>query len=288
MKAIYYVFSGTGNTKKICRQLIEESGKYGVESDLYMIKPDEEYPSPEEYDCVVIGYPVHAFNAPASVLKFLKRLSVNKGEKKPAYLVRTSGEPLGLNDASGILPAKILKKRGYCVLGEFSYVMPYNIIFRHSDGMAARMWQASLKLIERDAKRLAQGGAERPRVNVFKRAVSFTLRIEHPAMYVIGRTFRVSKKKCIGCGKCAKICPQKNITMKDGKPKFGGRCVACMGCAFGCPEDAVRPSLLNGWRVNGAYRFDGEPAGDDGVCNYCRRAYLRYFKAVEQPETPEE
>lgn len=279
MKLIAYVFSGTGNTRRVCEALLGVAKTHGAEYDVYAVRKGETPPAPDGYDGVVLGYPVHAFNAPASLLKFIKRLPKrNKGEKLPVWLVRSSGEPLRLNDASGILPARRLRRRGYAVKGEFAYVMPYNIIFRHSDKMAARMWQANLHRIERDGKTLAEGGGSRPRVGIFRRFVSFVLRIEHIAMPVLGKCFRANKKKCIGCGKCAKICPQGNIVIKDGKPKFKGSCVGCMGCAFSCPTDAIRTSLLNGWRVNGAYSFEGEAATDEEVCKYCRKAYLRYFR----------
>ncbi len=281
MNAVFYVFSGTGNTARVCERVMAEWRAAGNEATLCRIRADEPAVDPDGFDLIVVGYPVHAFNTPASVLGFLKKFPKRKGEK-PAYLLRTSGEPLGLNDASGITPARILARRGFRVKGEFSFVMPYNIIFRHSDKMAARMWQAGEGKSSDAVRVMAAGEGKRPSVNPFKRAVSFVLRIEHAAMPLLGRTFRAKKKSCIGCGKCAKVCPQGNITMSDGKPKFGGSCVGCMGCAFTCPKDAVRISLLNAWRVNGAYTFSGEPASDQEVCRYCRRAYLRYFRRAEK------
>lgn len=283
MKLIAYVFSGTGNTRRVCEALLEEAKCHGVESEIYAVRKGETPPAPEGFDGVILGYPVHAFNAPAALLKFIKKMPKRKkGERLPVWLVRSSGEPLRLNDASGILPARRLKRRGYAVKGEFSYIMPYNIIFRHSDKMAARMWRANCNLIERDAQTLASGEGSRPRVGLLRRFVSFVLRIEHIAMPVLGKCFRANKKKCIGCGKCANVCPQGNIIMKDGKPKFGGSCVGCMGCAFSCPTDAIRTSLLNGWRVNGAYSFGGDPASDAEVCDYCKKAYLRFFHEAEK------
>ena len=279
MRAIFYVFSGTGNTRRVCDGLLARWQSLGNEGELVMIRKESEYPDPSGYDIVIVGYPVHAFNAPASVLKFLKKLP--KGDKKPAYLVRTSGEPLKLNDASGITPRRILKKRGYQVRGEFHYVMPYNIIFRHPEKMASRMWRDAELLMDGDIKMIEAGAGARKRVNGLRRMVAFTLRIEHTAMPCIGKTFRAKKKTCVGCGACVKLCPQGNIRMKNGRPKFGGHCVGCMACAFGCPKDAVRISLLNAWRVNGNYGFDETPATDDEVCRYCRKAYLRYFREAE-------
>lgn len=280
MKAVFYVFSGTGNTHKVCRAIMREWETAGAECRYTEIAKDSGACDPNGFDRVVIGYPVHAFNAPEPVFEFIKKLPVCRGNRPMVYLVKTSGEPLKLNDGSCARVSDLLKKRGYAVSGEYHYVMPYNMIFRHSDGMAARMWRAARLRIPAEAKEMLEGKKSELKKNVFKRAVSFVFRIEHPAMHLIGRGFKVTEA-CIGCGKCARGCPQKNIVMQGGKPVFGRHCVGCVKCSFGCPADAIKIGLLNGWKVNGAYNFDGEPAADNEVCRYCRRSYLKYFAAAE-------
>lgn len=279
MRAIIYCFSGTGNTRRACEGLARELKALGHEADVCMLNAGSLPPPPGGYDCVVVAYPVHAFNAPAPVLKFLKKLP-KSGKSIPSYILRTSGEPLKLNHASGILPKRILKRKGYSVRGELHYVMPYNIIFKHSDGMAARMLQAMEVKLAVDAKTVAAETGKLEKINPLRRFVSFVLRIEHSAMPIIGRTFRVSES-CTGCGLCVKSCPRGNIKMVNGKPKFGGACVGCMGCSFRCPQDAVRISVLNGWRVNGGYNYGATPATDEEVCRYCRKSYVNYFHSIE-------
>lgn len=289
MRALFAVFSGTGNTRRIADRMAEEIRARGHDAEVYLIRKEASMPEIGGYDVLIVGYPVHAFNAPESAMKFMKALPRSEGT--PAYLLRTSGEPSKLNDASGVSPRRILKHRGYDVKGEFVYVMPYNILFRHSDGMAARMWQAALLRIPRDTEAILGGAGEIRHVNFVRRAAAFAVRIEHPAMPVIGKTFHASKKKCIGCGACANLCPRGNIHMKNGRPHFGMHCVGCMACAFGCPEDAVKISLLNAWRVNGQYTFDAAPARDEEVGRYCRKMYLKYFHECEdgeQTEAPKE
>ena len=277
MKIAFYCFSGTGNTLRVTEKLKEELQRNGHTAEIFPIAAEESFAKTEEFDEIVVCYPVHAFNAPAPVLRFLKTMP--KGGKKPCFLLRTSGEPLGFNHASGILPKRILRRRGYDIKGELFYVMPYNIIFRHSDGMAARMELAAEKRALSDAESLEKGEGKVFSNGPIRRLVSFVLRIEHPAMKAIGRRFKVTKE-CVSCGKCARVCPQGNIGMKDGKPKFGKNCAGCMGCSFACPKDAIRIGILNGWRVNGAYSFSGEPAKDEEVCDYCKKSYLRYFHEI--------
>lgn len=283
MKGIFYVFSGTGNTDKVCRALADEWQKRGVETTYVRLQRGEPSPDPRGFDRVAVGYPVHAFNAPEPVLDLLKRWE--RADGTLLYFVKTSGEPVRLNDCSCARPAALAQKRGFTVAGEFHYVMPYNIIFRHSDGMAARMWQAALRRIPGDAAAMAEGKKTPWPHGPFKRAFSFALRIEQAAMPHIGRHFRATER-CVGCGKCAKVCPQGNIRMEDGRPVFGKSCVGCMACAFYCPADAVKTGLLNGWRVNGAYSFEGAPAADGEICRYCNKAYRRYFAAAEALPPP--
>ncbi len=280
MRIVCCCFSGTGNTERACRELLKKLEERGHETAYFAIRRDAERPSLAGCDLLLIGYPVHGFNAPTPVLKFLK--SLDKTQKKtPCYLVRTSGEPLRLNNASGITPKRILKRKGYAVYGEFHYVLPYNIIFRHSDGMAARMQQGMELRLPSDAEKIALMQRFKVKRGPMTRFVSFVCRVEHTAMPLIGRHFKTTEK-CVGCGKCEKVCPQKNIHICDGKPVFGKSCVGCMGCVFSCPADAIRPALFNGWRVNGAYSFDAPPATDDEVCKYCKKAYLRYFHEGEK------
>ena len=91
------------------------------------------------------------------------------------------------------------------------------------------------------------------------------------------------KNKCTGCGKCAANCPVGNIGMSEGKPKFGGKCVMCARCSFYCPADAISIGLLNGWKVNGAYDFDGKQKDVSGkMPEFLKIAYEKYFQKAEE------
>lgn len=103
------------------------------------------------------------------------------------FFVRTSGEPLALNHAAVLAPRRILQKKGYRVAGDLHYVMPYNIIFRHTDGMAARMWETVVRRLPADAAAIEAGSGRLPRVGLFGRAAALAVRIEQPAMPLIGR-----------------------------------------------------------------------------------------------------
>ena len=52
---------------------------------------------------------------------------------------------------------------------------------------------------------------------------------------------KLEKASCIGCGKCAKVCPTKAITMKNKKPKIDRKiCIHCFCCQEFCPKGAMK------------------------------------------------
>ena len=52
---------------------------------------------------------------------------------------------------------------------------------------------------------------------------------------------RVSERRCVGCGACAKVCAHDAITIADKKASIDhNKCVGCGRCIGICPMDAVR------------------------------------------------
>ena len=278
MKVLFTVFSASGNTLRVAKLFSERLSERGAECEIVRIREDMAAPDVASADTLVIGYPVHGFNAPQNVVDFAKGLP--ECENKVYYIIKTSGEPLHVNDASSRILDRILKKKGYIKRGEFHYVMPYNMIFRHSDDMAALMWQAARNTAPADADKIFAGEEAQLKAGLLAVVTRFVVAVEHKAMPYLGRLFKVKKEKCISCGKCAKLCPMLNIEMKDGLPVFGKNCIGCTACSFNCPADAISIGVLNGWRVNGAYKFAPPREGltRKDVCNYWRGSYIRYFR----------
>ncbi len=61
-----------------------------------------------------------------------------------------------------------------------------------------------------------------------------------PMSYFSLFRIRCNKEKCIGCGKCKRVCPMDvDVTDNSRKRKNATECILCMECVKNCPKDAL-------------------------------------------------
>ena len=290
MKVLIIYFSGTGNTLKVAEKYASTFTELGHEAELVSVDglpknkalTDEFLTKLSNADLVGFGYPVHAFNAPSVMLKLAKFLPKQLNAKR-AFIFNTSGEPLKLNNISSFKFARMLKRRRYLVFSEYHYCMPYNIIFRHTDTMAYKMWHTAEQLIPLDVKEIVEGTPHKLKRVFCGGFVAWVMRCEHWGVRLNGKQYKV-KKECVHCQKCINVCPTHNITvMKNGQLKFGGNCLMCMRCAQLCPKDAIKTGWFNKWKVNGAYTFEKpETVQQQKYNKMLTKAYDKYFTECEE------
>lgn len=286
MKVLISYFSGTGNTKRVADEYVKSLEALGAEVELYNIEKGGT-PDFGGVELFGIAYPIWAFNAPGIVLDFVKSLERRTAPLK-TFIIKTSGEAMALNNASSDKLKSLLKKRRFDLSNEYHYLMPYNIIFRHTDGMANRMWNAVKATVPVDCAAITGEHRQVIKSIPFGRPITAVLRIQRWGGRFNGKRYKVTDD-CVHCDKCVRACPTGNIIDENGKIKFGKKCLMCMRCAFECPRDAIRIGWFDGWRVNGEYPFDkpyeeGENAvgTDKKHVNYCRKSYERYFAECEK------
>ncbi|MPN07482.1 hypothetical protein SDC9_154752 [bioreactor metagenome] len=151
-------------------------------------------------------------------------------------------------------------------------------MFRYNDALAKQMYLHTCAMAGVIANGVACGACQKLRFYPWMLLVMYTFRLQWFGAWINGPLTHAKKTLCTGCGLCAAKCPTANISMAQGRPRFGSKCAMCMGCTFRCPTAAVRPGFLSAWRVNGAYPFE-RLAHDSAVPQTYINAHTKgYFK----------
>lgn len=250
-KALVLYFSGTGHTKAVAEVLKKRiENELGFSVLLHSIE-EGEAPNLEEFDLVIFSYPIHAFNMPLDYERYIRRLDLSKG--KSYAIVKQSGEPHFLNDASSRTLLRRIRRSGKPFHGEWHLLMPYNIHFRYPDSLVKRILEGDRLLIDAFLKTLEIGRTCSPKERFLLSPIGWLFRIERLAGPLTSGGYKVDSSRCVSCLRCVRSCPRKNIRLEDGKIMFGKDCLLCMRCAFHCPTDAIHMGLFERWKVNGEY-----------------------------------
>jgi NAD-dependent dihydropyrimidine dehydrogenase PreA subunit len=237
-------------------------------------------------DIVGLGYPVYAFNAPQAFLRYVKTLPIGD---KPVFIFKTSGEPTFPNNGSSHRLLRLLGSR--TLLGEYHFLMPYNIIFRFPDNLIKQMYAAAKQRSGMLADNIIAGKRSFIKYGLPQRLISWLFRIQGPGARFNGRFYGVRRDACTRCMRCLRDCPAGNIRLEKGRFRFGWNCMMCMRCSLYCPVDALRIGILDRWRVNGPFRFEALERDEtlDGrfVTEKTRGLYRIYIPALcRRPEAP--
>ncbi len=289
---ILYYFSGTGNTEYVAKLALKTFTELGYSARLaeitdYDHAENRDY-SCENYDLAGLFYPIHAFNAPKKVNEWTK---LGYLKNKPFFIIKTSREALSVNDASSLISVKNLKAHGCEFLGEKHVLMPYNIHFRHDDSLVKQMLLTAQTVTPEFVKKIANGERFALKPAFYAKLVEATLRpLEQNGARLVGKHLKAGDG-CTGCGACAAICPNKNVSLaanKNGEkhPVFGKNCMICMRCVMNCPQKAIKITrYLRGWEVCGRYDFKKILADENISPNYItedyngamKKSYKKYF-----------
>ncbi len=260
-KAKIYFLSGTGNSYRVAVWLHESCIQRGIASEIIPINlanPKEEIETTPE-NLVVFTFPTHGLLPPWSAVKFIFKMPIKK--KAHFFCMPTRGclrfGPIiipGIAALASMLPTFILLFKGYNIRGSLSFDMPANMISLHPS-----LTEKNIDRIKTSAKRKAD--TYFPRL-LSGKSIWFTLNnlweyfwgvlflayfpFFPPAYLLIGRFFMgqmmFANNNCIGCGLCAKSCPNSAIVMKGKKnprPYWKHNCEDCLRCMNYCQQKAV-------------------------------------------------
>ena len=188
----------------------------------------------------VICCPIYICDMPMFLTEHLKHQRF-AGNRK-VYMVFTSGA--GFEGAAGAKAKMIFEKKRMRYMGHANVKMPKNYVASNlikpdEDGEVHFLIANARPEAEKIANFVRYGKQFKMRhVWLIERAVIESF-VPVWAKYMQPSAPFHTTDKCIGCGKCSKVCPLNNIEMKDRKPVWKSPCAHCMACICNCPAEAI-------------------------------------------------
>ena len=228
---IFY-FTGTGNSLFAAKALAGEGERIVSITDA--LRAREFHYTLADQEPLGFVFPVYFYTVSDPVLELVRNLTVENASY--VYAVIPCGASIG--PAGGFLKSE-LKKRGLELQRVDPLVVPDGALIFYDIDTPEKMEQQLQKATEelktiRDAIR-----QRRPnRITGSVAAAKAGLTAYHLGMST--KKFHADDR-CIGCGKCAEICPAKAIQMENRRPVWKkDKCLKCCGCINRCPVGAIQ------------------------------------------------
>jgi len=230
-----FYFTGTGNSRYAAKRIAQVTGDsmYAVND---AIKAGESV-SVEGEKRLIFVFPTYAWRIPKVLEAWIRQSTFAPGVK--AWFVMTCGS--GIGDA-GQYNRLLCREKRLQYMGTAKIVMPENYIAMFKapgEEKAKQIIAAADPVIKTAADLIGQGRAFSEKRRKFPdRLLSSLINAWFGSFSVSAKAF-YAKDNCIGCGKCAKLCPLNNITLENGRPVWGESCTHCMACICRCPTEAI-------------------------------------------------
>jgi len=234
MNTKLYVFTGTGNSLWIARQLAIEL----KEANLKFMSD-----SPRDFmaggDQVGFIFPVHIWGLPHRVIHFVNHLQLNRETHLFALAVNA-----GQVAATLLQLKKLMAKRGLSLAMGYSFVMPTNYIPWGDPGpleSQRRLFEGARVKIKRIAESILRGERKEVERGPYWQNIPFSwlYKMSFRQVPKMDKNFWADDK-CNNCGICSKVCPAANIQMLKEKPTWLHRCEQCFACLQWCPQEAIQ------------------------------------------------
>jgi len=235
MYTIIY-FSPTGNVLHLAILLAKH---LGIHKDkilpLEFIEPDQLTNNKH----LILLYPIHGFNAPRIVKRFIKCLPPKL--YNDVSMIGVGCTTNWVNNAVSSDLRKLFGEKEYPIILDEILAMPLTFIMAFPDEVARKLIAESEKRIKDISISLIDGNKTIVEVKYKSRLLNFIGKVEQFASRLFGLELH-ARKNCNSCGICWNNCPENNIKCNiNGMPKFGFSCLMCMRCIYNCPQKAITP-----------------------------------------------
>ena len=231
-------FSGTGNSKHALQVFLQACDP---NAKVFSIEDNGVAETVTAHRDIVFSYPVQYSTVP----KILRDFVINNKALwygRRVFVIATMG--LFSGDGSGVL-ARLLKKYGAEIIGGLHLKMPDSIaderVLKRSPEINTRLVRAAEKKLRNAAARMNAGHPPQEGIGLLYRLAGFW----GQRLYFGGKTrhycnsLKIDDKKCVGCGKCVRLCPMKNIELVNGRCIAHDQCTLCYRCINYCPKQAI-------------------------------------------------
>lgn len=231
-------FSGTGNSKYCIEKFLSE---YNVEAKAVSIEEKTIFQQIKEQEEIIFSYPVQYSNIPKIVKDFIAN-HPTLWKKKQIFIIATMG--LFSGDGAGIL-ARLLKKYGAIITGGLHLKMPDSIC---DEKALKRPLEINKNLISNAEIKIKKAVQAYQNGTPTQEGIGFLYHLAGlfgQRLYFINKTkhytnkLNINSNTCIGCGKCVRLCPMKNITIKSGIAIPNNQCTMCYRCINNCPKQSI-------------------------------------------------
>ena len=230
-------FSATGNTEFLAKEL----AKLTDDTSLNLLEKIQksDYSEIHSEKPFVICTPIYVCEFPIFLTKFLKKVRLTGSRE--IYFILSSG---GYSGPASIQAKSLCRKHKMIYKGSADITMPRNYIASDLYPMLSaeenkeRITKARNDLLQ-VSDVIKAGGILKKRHVYFFETMSVILVAGPWRKFVLTAKAFYAKDSCIGCGKCAKLCPFDNIKIEDKKPVWGKKCTHCMACIANCPKESI-------------------------------------------------
>jgi Pyruvate/2-oxoacid:ferredoxin oxidoreductase delta subunit/flavodoxin len=237
-KMVGIYFSGTGNSKYVLELFCKA---YDTETKIYSIEDSTALSVIKDAEIIIFAYPVQFSTVPKIMRDFVSD-NGKLWKNKKVFVIATMG--LFSGDGAGIL-GRILQSYDAELIGGLHVKMPDSIADEKALKRPLEKDKEIVKQAEQKAKesvrRLKEGNPTQEGIGQLYWFAGFfgqRLYFGHKTKEYTSN-LKIDKEKCIGCGKCEKLCPMNNITIADQKAVSSERCTMCYRCINKCPKQAI-------------------------------------------------
>jgi len=231
-------FSGTGNSKYAVETFLQE---YTPGETAYSIEDEQAVEVIKGQEELVFGYPVQYSSVPKMLRDFVEQNS-ELWQGKKIFIIATMG--LFSGDGAGVL-ARLLRRHGAKIIGGLYLKMPDSIA---DEKVLKRSPEENKTLVESARWKIKNAVSEVKKGNPPQEGLGFLSRLAGffgQRLYFGYKTrnytdkLKIDGDKCVGCGKCVRLCPMENISLNNGLLQAGDQCTMCYRCVNYCPKQAI-------------------------------------------------